>query len=490
MQTLRSHGVRVSVRANPGCGYRPPAYGSLRLVLNALVSRKTATTIPILPVDEAAFTKWRRGRDQATKRWLKASSFSPKGNRVLLVPGERGPALALLGRADESPWTWAGAASRLPAGRYRIDAELEPAAATEAAIGWALNSYAYDRHKSEPSEVDRKLVWPSGADRGEALRQLRAIALARDLINDPAEDLGPAELAAAARAIDGAKVRVVEGARLAEQFPAVHAVGKGSARAPRLIDLRWGDAKHPRVTLVGKGVCFDSGGLDIKTAAGMLRMRKDMGGAAIVLGLASMIIDAALPVRLRVVVPAVENLAGPDAYRPGDVVRTRAGKTVEISNTDAEGRVILSDALALASEEEPELLIDVATLTGSARWAVGSEITPFWTRSRKLAEALARASRASRDPVWRLPLHVGYRRHLDSRVADLKNAASTHLAGATIAALFLKEFVEAPDRWIHLDVFGWNDHARPGRPVGGEATGMRALWFFLRDRYGSTTESK
>jgi len=486
MQTLRSHGVHVSVRANPGCGDRPPPCGSLPPVLNALVSRKTAATIPILPVDEAALSSWRRGRDAATKRWLKASTFRPKGNRVLLVPGDRGPALALLGRTDESLWTWAGAASRLPPGRYRIDAELTPEAATEAAIGWALNSYAYDRHKSSPSEVDRVLVWPAGADRKEAERQLRAIGLVRDLINHPAEDLGPAELADAARSIEGGRVRVVKGKKLADEFPAVHAVGKGSARAPRLIDLRWGSAKHPRLTLAGKGVCFDSGGLDVKSAAGMLRMRKDMGGAAIVLGLASMIIDAGLPVRLRVIVPAVENLAGPEAYRPGDVVRTRAGKTVEISNTDAEGRVILSDALALAGEEDPDLLIDVATLTGSARWAVGSEISPFWTRSRKLADALAVASRASRDPVWRLPLHSSYRRHLDSRVADLKNAASTSLAGATIAALFLKDFVDAPDRWLHLDVFGWNDHVRPGRPVGGEATGMRALWFFLRDRYAES----
>jgi leucyl aminopeptidase len=254
------------------------------------------------------------------------------------------------------------------------------------------------------------------------------------------------------------------------------------------VDLRWGDAAHPKLTLVGKGVCFDSGGLDLKNAAGMLRMKKDMGGAAIVLGLAKLVMDAALPVRLRVLVPAVENLPGPGAYRPLDVLQTRKGLTVEVSNTDAEGRLILADALAEADREGPELLIDVATLTGSARLALGTEITPFFSTDRGLADALARAARRTHDPVWRLPLHRPYRRHLDSRVADLKNAPSTSLAGSITAALFLREFVDAAERWLHLDVFGWVDSAKPGRPIGGEATGMRAVWAMLKDRYAGASE--
>jgi leucyl aminopeptidase len=317
---------------------------------------------------------------------------------------------------------------------------------------------------------------------------IEAVGMVRDLINAPAQDLGPSELTDAAIALAkefDARSRVVSGRSLADGYPAIFAVGRGSARAPRLIDLHWGSPRAPKVTLVGKGVCFDSGGLDLKNAAGMLRMKKDMAGAAIVLGLARMIMDAELPIRLRVLIPAVENLPGPDAYRPLDVIRTRKGLTVEISNTDAEGRLILADALAEADREKPDLLVDVATLTGAARLALGTELTPFFSSDRKLAEDLLRVGRDVRDPFWRLPLHRGYRRHLESRVADLKNAASMQLAGAITAALFLREFVSDTERWLHLDVFGWNDNPRPGRPVGGEPTGMRGLWLLLEERYGA-----
>ena len=471
-------------RKDPCVGATWAALWFTGAVLRSLVTRRSATTLPIVPLDSTTLPKWRRSQPKPIRAWLDANGFEATGNRPLLIPGPKGAALALLGRTEESPWTWASAAQRLPAGRYIIDAELEPKQATEAAIGWALASYAYDEHRSSPREIDRKLVWPKGADRAEAKRQIEAIGWVRDLINTPAGQLGPSELVEAARSIRGARVRAIKGRRLAEGFPAVAAVGGGSARAPQLIDLRWGDTQHPRLTLVGKGVCFDSGGLNVKSASGMLRMKKDMGGAALLLGLARMIVDRGLPVRLRLLIPAVENLAGPQAYRPGDVIRTRAGKSVEITNTDAEGRVILADALAAASDESPDLLIDAATLTGSARSAVGAELVPFWTRSATLAEALVKAGRSAREPVWQLPLHSPYRRHLDSRIADLKNAASTHQAGASIAALFLREFVEAPERWIHLDVFGWNAASRPGRPAGGEATGLRALWALLGDRYG------
>ncbi|MCB9592378.1 MAG: leucyl aminopeptidase family protein [Sandaracinaceae bacterium] len=460
-----------------------------RRVLDSLVNRKSARTLPILPLDEADFAKWKRGKPKALKRWLEASGFEAKGNRVLLLPGERGPERALLGRSEESVWTWAAARQRLPAGRYRIEAELSPEAATEAAIGWGLASYRFDRYRSEPKPNAHELVWPEGADRAEVARQLNAIGKVRDFINVPAEDLGPAELAEAARAIEGAKVKVIRGKALTEGFPAVHAVGRGSDRAPCLVDLTWGSAGDPKLTIVGKGVTFDSGGLDLKSAPGMLRMKKDMGGAAIALGLASLVIDAALPVRLRVLVPAVENMPGPGAFRPGDVIRTRKGKSVEITNTDAEGRVILSDALTLAAEEAPDLLLDFATLTGAARVAVGTEITPFWTKDSDVAEALAKASRRTRDPLWRLPLHGGYRRHLDSEIADLKNSASTGQGGATIAALFLREFAQDAPTWVHFDTPAWNDRTRPGRPTGGEATSLRAVWELLKLRYPRGAES-
>lgn len=456
-------------------------------MLDSLVTRKSAATIPIVPVDEKALTAWKKGASRAAKRWLKTHAFEPKGNRVLVVPGDA--PVALLGRTEESPWSWAAARQRLPEGRYRIDGALEPTDATEAAIGWALAGYRFDRYRSEPKPEVKQLLWPEGADRDEVTRQLAAIGLVRNLVNATAEDLGPEQLAEAARGIEGAKVSIVKGKRLEEGFPAVHAVGKGSPRAPLLIDLGWGDPKHPRLTVVGKGVCFDSGGLDLKSASGMLRMKKDMGGAALALGLATLVIDAALPVRLRVLVPAVENMPGPGAFRPGDVIRTRKGKTVEITNTDAEGRVILSDALALAAEEEPDLLIDFATLTGSARIAVGTEITPFWTKDGDLAHALSEAGRVARDPVWRMPLHTGYRRHLDSEIADLKNAATTSFGGATIAALFLKEFVEGAGTWVHFDTPAWNDRGRPGRPFGGEATSLRAVWETLKKRYAPAQES-
>jgi leucyl aminopeptidase len=260
-------------------------------------------------------------------------------------------------------------------------------------------------------------------------------------------------------------------------------VGRGSGRAPRLLDLRWGSPHDPRVTLVGKGVCFDSGGLDLKNASGMLRMKKDMAGAAHALALAGMIMDAGLPVRLRVLVPAVENLPGPHAFRPLDVIRTRKGLTVEVSNTDAEGRLVLADALFEADRESPDLLVDIATLTSAARVALGTEITAFFASQKQLAEDFARHGRAVRDPVWRLPFHHGYRRHLDSKVADLKNAASIPVAGAITAALFLREFVTNAQQWLHLDIFGWNEHSRPGRPAGADATGLRALWGLLKERY-------
>jgi leucyl aminopeptidase len=435
------------------------------------VTRPNAQTLPIFVVDRDGFASWLASQDRAMKRWVEANEFSPRGNRVLLAPDARS---VLFGRGEGGLFAWSTLAQRLAPGRYRIEGSVD---GTEAAIGWALAAYDFDRYRTRAAkEPLRELVWPESADRKEALRMIEAITSARDLINTPAADLGPSELASAARKLGrryGARVKIVRGDALARGYPMVAAVGRGSARAPCLIDLSWG--RGPKITLVGKGVCFDSGGLDLKNSQGMLRMKKDMAGAAIVLSLAGLIMDAKLPVRLRVLIPAVENLPGANAYRPLDVLRSRKGLTVEVSNTDAEGRLILADALADADRETPDLLIDVATLTGAARLALGSELTPFFASDTKLADELSKHGRDARDPVWRLPLHKAYRRHLDSRVADLKNAASLQLAGAITAALFLREFVTETERWLHLDVFGWNDNLKAGRPVGGEATGTRGV---------------
>lgn len=457
-------------------------------MLKSLVNRKSAKALPIFVVDAKSFPRWKREQTKTLKQWLSASRFEPKGNRILMLPGARGPKGVLLGRSDNGPWTWASTANRVPDGRYWIEHPLEPAEATEAAIGWALSRYRFDRYKSDPRKEKRELVWPEGADKDEVRRIVESIAAVRDRINTPASDYGPDDLVSDMQALGeryGAKVKVVKGKALEEGYPALFAVGRGSSRPPRLIDLRWGDPKHPTVTLVGKGVVFDAGGLNLKSAGGMLLMKKDMGGSALVLGLAQLVMDAQLPVRLRVLVGAVENMPGPHSYRPSDVLQTRKGKTVEVTNTDAEGRLVLADALADADAEKPGLLIDAATLTGSARYALGPEVTPFFTRDREFADQLAKAARKTRDHVWRMPLHLGYRRHLDSRVADLRNAASTSYAGSITAALFLREFVDEADVWVHLDIFGWCDYGRAGRPVGGEATGLRPLWEVLKERYAS-----
>jgi leucyl aminopeptidase len=331
-------------------------------------------------------------------------------------------------------------------------------------------------------------VWPDAADRAAVQRTAEAIYLVRDLINLPANDLGPAELADAAEKLarrHKAKCRVIVGDELIEAgYPAIHAVGRASVRAPRLIDLTWGRKSHSKVTIVGKGVCFDSGGLDIKPSSGMLLMKKDMGGAAHALGLAHMIMAAGLPVRLRVLVPAVENMVSGDAFRPLDVLRTRKGLTVEVGNTDAEGRLILCDALAEACREKPALLVDFSTLTGAARVALGPDIPAMFSNDDALADDLAAAGRAVSDPVWRLPLHQPYRKGLDSKVADIGNVASGGFAGAIVAGLFLEAFVEPGIPWAHFDLSAWNFSARPGRPEGGEALALRAVHAVIARRFG------
>ena len=397
---------------------------------------------------------------------------------MLFGLGEAGPARERL-LAGSLP-------GALPPGTYRLEGAGFDRA--EAALAWALGGYRFTRYRPAGAtgrDLPR-LVASEGVDAEAVSRIAAAVALGRDLVNTPANDLGPAEIEAAARALaerHGAAVTVVSGDALAREFPLVHAVGAASPRAPRLIDLTWGEANAPRVTLVGKGVAFDTGGLDIKPSAGMLLMKKDMGGAAAALAAAAMVMGARLPVRLRVVIPAVENAVSGNAFRPGDVLRSRAGLTVEIGNTDAEGRLILADALALADAETPDLLVDFATLTGAARVALGPDLPAFFTEDETLAEAVAAAGRAAFDPVWRLPLHAPYASLLDSKVADLNNAPGGPFAGAITAALFLRRFAPATKAHVHFDLYGWNPSTKPGRPEGGEVQTARLVYALLAQRY-------
>jgi leucyl aminopeptidase len=428
--------------------------------------------------------------DPAARAWAAANGFAGESGRLLTVPGESGAiGSVLFGTGDEagafSPLVTGGLGKGLPAGNWHF---AEPPADPElAALGLLLGGYAFTRYgRKSGNEIRFGLA--EGVDAARVKRLAYGVFLARDLINTPANDMGPDALEAAVRDLARrfkAKVSVVKGdALLARNFPMIHAVGRAGAEAPRLIDLSWGPADAPKVTLVGKGVCFDTGGLDIKTASGMLLMKKDMGGAANVLGLASMIMDAGLKLRLRVLIPAVENAIAGNAFRPGDVLTSRKGITVEIGNTDAEGRLILADALALADEEAPELLVDMATLTGAARVALGPDLPPFYTDDDALAAELSAASLAVADPVWRMPLWVPYDRKLASKIADINNVTWDGFAGSVIAALFLRRFVEKTERWVHFDIFGWNPADRPHGPIGGEAQAIRALEAVISRRYG------
>lgn len=461
--------------------------------------KKDSKTIPIVPVERSVFDAWLKTQPAPTKRWVQSSGFKADAGSVSLMAGADGRLSQVLLGVDKHDgfWAYAGLPGRLPPGSYWIDARFEPERATGAALGWALACYRFDRYKGKKktaAEPYPSLVWPDGCDRGHVRRAAGATALVRDLINTPTEDMGPAELAAAARKLGrahGGRVSVITGdALLKQNYPTIHAVGRASANAPRLIDLRWGKANAPRVTLVGKGVCFDTGGLDLKSAGGMLRMKKDMGGGAHVLGLADMIMGAKLNVRLRVLVPAVENSVAGNAYRPLDVIKTRKGITVEVGNTDAEGRLVMCDALAEAGREKPDLLIDCATLTGAARVALGTELPALFCNDDTVAADLLAHGETVSDPLWRLPLHRPYRKMLDSQVADINNVSEGGTAGAITAALYLQEFVERSTPWVHLDIMAWNTAAKPGRPAGGEAMAMRALFALIESRFTGKTRAR
>lgn len=452
-----------------------------------------AGTIGLVPLKKSDLDGWLDTQPEPGRAWVAAHAFTAEAGQTLSMPAPDGSVAAILvGVAeDDDPWAFAGLPAKLAPGTYAVVPTLPAKAATWAAQAWALATYAFGRYKARPARDWPRLVWPEHADRALVSRTVTATALVRDLINTPAADLGPAELATAAEMLaadHGARVKVVVGDGLiAENYPAIHAVGRAAAagRQPRLVDLVWGDDSHPKLTLVGKGVCFDSGGLDIKSSGNMKLMKKDMGGAAHVLGLASMIMDSKLPVRLRVLIPAVENSVSGEAMRPGDVLPTRKGLSVEVGNTDAEGRLILCDALAEAAREKPEMIVDMATLTGAARTALGTEIAAMFCNDDQLAADIAQAGEAWADPVWRLPLHRPYRRLLESKVADINNISDGPYAGAITAALFLAEFVGPNIPWAHFDIMAWNTSSRPGRPDGGEAMALRALYAVIFQRFGT-----
>lgn len=442
------------------------------------------TAVPLYLIPQS---QWEEGVDVVSaveRNCFNTQEFTGKVGDFCLITNANGHlSKAYIGTGDgEHAKALAYAALSLPAGSY----EAQDIVSHGATVQWALAQYRFDAYKTA-SEQPRILV-VNGEDLSEILAVADALFTVRDLVNKPANDLGPKEMAAAVEQLakaHGAQFKQWVGEDLLrDNFPAIHAVGRASNAAPRLLSLTWGNEKHPRVTLVGKGVCFDSGGLDLKPASGMRLMKKDMGGAAHVIGLAQWIMTKELPIRLRVLIPAVENAVGPDAFRPGDVLTMRNGSTVEIENTDAEGRLILADAIVKAAEDKPELLLDFATLTGAARVAIGPEIAAMFTNDDSLAGELASASLKVGDPVWRLPLFAGYEELLNSSIADMVNTSASPYAGAVVAALFLQRFIPSNLSWAHFDVMAWNVGSKPGKPEGGEAMGLRAVMEYLQRVYG------
>jgi leucyl aminopeptidase len=456
----------------------------------AYVLRGGAKSCPIWFVSTDTYAQVSGEIGAAARRFAETAKFEPRPGQFLLLPGADGALSGVLfgleatDRPEKDRFLPGRLPGLLPAGTYRFaNAAHDPRLAV---LAFALGAYRFARYRKAEAYAAR-LELPDALDGAELSRIAEGVCLARDLINTPANDMGPAELEEAARQVagrHGAAFRAITGDELLKQnFPLIHAVGRASPRAPRLIDLTWGDATHPKVTLVGKGVCFDTGGLDIKPDAGMLIMKKDMGGAACVLAAAHMIMDAGLKVRLRVLIPAVENSIAGDAFRPLDIYKSRKGITVEIGNTDAEGRLVLADALALADEETPDLILDMATLTGAARVALGQDLPPFYTGDEVFAADFARHARAEHDPVWRMPLWRPYESMLDSKTADINNVGGG-FAGSITAALFLNRFVTAAKTWAHFDIYGWTQTPKSARPDGGECQAARALYALLKERYG------
>ena len=442
-------------------------------------------SVPLIPVTKAGLDGWLATQSERVRVAVAAQDFKAAPDSIAILPGD-GPAdwfvVAGVAEGPLGPWALATPAEKLPAGRFALAGELG-----QAGLGWCLAQHCFGRYRRLETKGARVLTTTSLGAISAAASEAEAVALVRDLVDTPASDLGPAELAKAVIDALGsqAEVRVTTGEALIDQnFPAVHAVGRAAAQAPRLIEAVWGDAAHPVVAIIGKGITFDSGGLNIKPGGGMALMKKDMGGAAHALALAKLVIQANLRVRLHLIIPAAENAIAGNAMRPGDIIGTRAGKTVEITNTDAEGRLVLCDAIALAAEKNPALIIDFATLTGAARVALGPQLPALFANDDALASELVAAGAQVGDPVWRLPLWAPYHDMLKSSLADMVNSADGGFAGAITAALFLEKFVPTGVPWAHFDTFAWNNASRPGRPKGGEALALRASWAMLRSRFG------
>lgn len=441
---------------------------------------------PLHLVNRDGLAAWRARQPQTLAQWLMAHGFDASPGSLLALPGGDGSlAGAVLGIGDAlDPYSYAHAPYALPSGDWQVAGDLDAATRNALQLGWGLGSYRYTRFRDPPRAPARLLLDTLDAETGDVLA---ACIRTRDLINTPTEHLGPEQLEQVVREIAQARGAqfgsIVGDALLQQNFPAIHAVGRASHRVPRLLELRWGEPAHPHVAIVGKGVCFDTGGLSIKTADGMRNMKKDMGGAAHAIALAELVMARKLPLRITLLVPAVENAIGPDAFRPGDVITTRTGVHVEIDNTDAEGRVVLGDALAYAGEQSPDVVLDFATLTGAARVALGPDLPALYANDDALADAWLGAGMQVRDPLWRLPLWRPYLRYLTSNVADIANSGPTRMAGSITAALYLERFVPPQQKWAHLDVYSWNDSDRPGRPTGGEAQGLRAAYAMLKARF-------
>ncbi|HJW47619.1 MAG TPA: leucyl aminopeptidase family protein [Lysobacter sp.] len=451
-------------------------------------TRDTDAALPLHIVTRTAFAEWRAAQPAAVGAWLDAQGFDASPYTVFVVPDADGSiAAAVLGVGDLlDPASYGHAPFALPPRAWRVVSALDDEALSALQLGWGLGSYRFSRYR-QPLRAPAMLAIEG--DAADMLDQLAACIRVRDLVNTPTEHMGPDQLEQVCCEIAerfGAKIEVVSGEDLlSRNFPAIHAVGRASHRAPRLIALSWGHGANPHIAIVGKGVCFDTGGLDLKPADGMRNMKKDMGGAAHAIALAELVMARQLPLRITLLVPAVENAIGPNAFRPGEVIATRAGVNVEIDNTDAEGRVVLCDALTYAAEQNPELLLDFATLTGAARIALGPDLPALYANDEAVANAWLDAGMQLRDPVWRMPLWRPYLRYLCSTIADIANAGPSKMAGSITAAIYLESFVPALQKWAHLDVYSWNDSDRPGKPAGGEAQGLRAAYALLKARAGA-----
>ena len=448
---------------------------------------RSSATLSVQCVLQPRWKAWLKEQSAARRGWIESTGVAGNAGDLAILPGRDGKAAGavLVLSAKPTLWDFGALGTKLPAGTWKLG-DTAPVSPTDAAAAIGLGLWKFERYKARKSKPGPKFLWPAGADKVRATAMIDAISMARDLITTPSSDMGPAELAAAVTEMAKkfkAKISIIVGDDLLKKnYPTVHAVGRASVRAPRLIDLTWGNPSDPKVTLVGKGVCFDTGGLDLKPASGMLNMKKDMGGAATVMAVAAMVMACKLPVRLRLLVPAVENSVSGNAFRPLDVITTRAGITVEVGNTDAEGRLILCDALAEGASEKPTMMIDCATLTGAARVSLGPDLPALFCNDDTLADGLIATGLEVTDPMWRMPLYKPYRSMFVSKVADINNVAASPFGGAIIAALYLQEFVPDDVPWAHFDMMAWNNASRPGRPEGGEAQTARAIFATIEKR--------